>query len=270
MKKSLFNPAACLANTILDLSGRDFSRPDGEILSADAAKTSLIDIISESAGYKGGAHFYEYLKFAQQKDLSHLPAQLISLAKQIEDEVVQRYGHRHALAFRALTSEKVNLKVAYHPSGNLTLMYKNPEMPLYDDARGSNLFTNDDPASFYKSAICLFEFLLAAGRKVTFENLPELPKLEGILLPLPDDVKMSIRAWIHRLYIQNPELDQKTHKENNEKIREELLKNNLKFKGKIYPSNAPSIFSLYAEGILVPRVYFEEASLVGHSLLPFK
>ncbi|QHP79399.1 hypothetical protein EO763_05280 [Pectobacterium odoriferum] len=270
MKKPFFNPASCLASIILDISVRDFSHPDGEKLSVDAAKTSLIDIISQSAGYKGGADFHEFLKFAQQKDLSHLPTQLISLVKQIEDEVVQRYGHRHALAFQALSSKEVSLKVADHSSGNLTLMYKTPEMRLYNDAYGQSLFANNDPISFYESAIRFFEFLLAAGRKVTFENLSTLPKLEGILLPLPSDIKMNIRAWIHKLHIQNPELDQKIHKNNNKNIRENLLKNNLKFKEKIYPSNAPSIFSLYAEGILIPRVYFEEASLVGHSLLPFK
>ncbi|MEL0579119.1 hypothetical protein AACK17_11225 [Pectobacterium punjabense] len=270
MKKPFFNPAACLANIILDLSGRDFSRPNGEMLSVDAAKTSLIDIISKSAGYKGGADFYEYLKFAQQKDLNHLPAQLISLAKQIEDEVVQRYGHRHALAFRALTYEKVSLKVSYHPSGNLTLMYKNPEMHLYDDARGKNLFVNNDPRSFYKSAIRLFEFLFAAERKVTFENILGLHGLEGVLIPISDEVRMKNRAWIHRKFTPGSESDQALRKEKHENTRAAIHAQNLKVETKIFPLSSPNISMLRPDGLLLPCVYFDESTLLDQEIYPFK
>ncbi|MBN3171734.1 hypothetical protein WBW39_15170 [Pectobacterium versatile] len=270
MKKPLFNPAACLTNIIVDVSVRDFSRPDGEMLSVDAAKTSLIDIISKSAGYKGGADFYEYLKFTQQKDLSHLPAQLISLAKQIEDEVVQRYGHRHALAFRPLTSEEVILKVAHHPSGNLTLMYKTPEMRLYDDARGNHLFTNNDPRSFYKSAIRLFEFLFAAGRKVTFENLLGLHRLEGVLIPISDEVRMKNIAWLHRILTPGSEPDQALRKDKNENLHSAIHAQSLRIKTSVYPPSSPNISMLRPDGLLLPCVYFDESTLLEQEIYPFK
>ncbi|GKW03105.1 hypothetical protein ACS91J_03395 [Pectobacterium carotovorum] len=270
MKKSFFNPAECFASIFLDLSVRDFSRPDGKIIGINAVKTSLIDITSKFAGYKGGADYYEFLKFTQQKDLSHLPAQLISLAKQIENEVVQRYGSRHALAFRALTSKEVSLKVAYHPSGNLTLMYKTPEMHLYDDARGNNLFTNSDPLIFYKSAIRLFEFLFSAGRKVTFENILGLPGLEGVLIPISDEARMKNRAWVHRKFTPELESDKALRKDKDDDIHAAIHAQNLRIKKRVYSSRVPTISILRPDGLLFPCVYFDESTLLGQKLYPFK
>lgn len=269
--KSLVAPdhITMLAAVIHDMTYPLFDYKNNIELNSSSRMRAVKNTISYSFGHKGGSALTFNLKFSSQKESSDSFRSEIQLRfEKLKADFETRFGKR-SLDFNVFLADKVSLKVSRHPSGRYNLEYRANSSGLYRQFMGT-FIGNTSPRKFYESAFRLYHFLMIAGYDVDFNDMIKLEYLNSVMVELDADTRIRLRGWIYRQYNTQQDKDIRI-------LVDQRIKNNFEGMGLVYQSNLFGDFgktfmpmSLYAEGVLIPEVYFTEASLQGKKLQPYR
>ncbi|MCS3430582.1 hypothetical protein [Klebsiella sp. BIGb0407] len=258
-----------LSAVINDIAYPLFDYKNDVNLNSNSRMRAVKNTVSYSFGHKSGSALCYDLKFSEHKEY---PEYFKSVIKKNLENLNANFASRFGKEIpntNIFLASKISLKVHRHPSGHYNLEYRLSESGLHSQFAG--IFSgNMSSRQFYESSFRLYHFLMLAGYDVDFTNIIKLEHLNSVMVELDLDTRIKLRGWIHRHYT----------KDQDEIIRnlvDKKIEVNFKNMGLVYQANLFGDygktfmpFSLYAEGILVPEIYFTEESLHGKKLQPYR
>lgn len=157
---------------------------------------------------------------------------------------------------------RVELKIAKHPSGRLTLMKKMPGEKCFCDCKDDGLFGCLDEGLFNKSASKFKYDLESDGYEVT------LSKFRHIFIPMDHELTIKIHAWICR-WLKNKSDDLALQHEIELETKKCIAAIGLEFNSEEFGELSFSNFQfmLGSDGIQVTENYFskipEDIKVIG-------
>lgn len=254
-----------LSSVINDMTYPLFDYKNDVELNNSSQMRAVKNTVSYSFGHKSGSSLAFDLKFAIQKEV---PDDLKSEIKLRFEELVANFESRfnvNRLKLDIFLADKIALRVSLHPSGRYNLECCANNRCSYTQLFGA-FIDNSNCRKFYESSFRLYHFLKKAGYDVEFSNINRLEGLYSVLVELDIDTRFSLYSWINRLHPKNQ--DKKILASVDKKILAAIEKMGLEYQpylfGDFVMNSIP--MSLYAEGVLIPEVYFTEQSLLGRQL----
>lgn len=258
-----------LATVIHDMTNPSFDHKNNVELTSDTRMRAVKNTVSYSLGHKSGSALAYDLKFSAQKNSSDsFKSEIQQNLEKLNVDFKTRFG-TEPINLKLFLADAISLKASRHPSGRYYLEYRINNSGPHNQFLGV-FVGNTNPRKFYESSFRLYHFLMSAGYDVDFNNIVQLEHLNSVLVKLDVDTRLHLRGWIYRQY----------NKEQDIAIRysvDKRVKSAFETMGLVYQANLFGDFgktfmamSLYAEGVLIPDIYFTEESLEGQLLQPYR
>lgn len=265
--KNLVSPdnISMLAAAIHDLIYPLHDRKNNTELTESTRMRAVKNTVTYSFGHKSGSALAYNLKFSSQKEANTVfKKEIETRFEKLCNDLEERFGtsRRNLLI---LKSDKISLRVSRHPSGRYNLEYRSNDSGLHNQLMGV-FIGNQHPRDFYKSAFRLYHFLMRAGYDVEFKDMIKLEGLNSVMVELDLDTRIKLRGWIYRDY--NKEIEPKIRQEIDESIQNSFNRMGLVYQVNLFGEFGETFMpmSLFAEGVLIPEVYFTPQSLKEHHL----
>ncbi|WOZ79984.1 hypothetical protein [Kosakonia sacchari] len=269
MKKSVSpDNISMLAAAIHDLIYPLHDRKNNTELTDSTRMRAVKNTVTYSFGHKSGSALAYNLKFSFQKEEStDFKKEIDTCFEKLCNVLEERFGtsYRNLLI---LKSKKISLRVSRNPSGRYNLEYRSNGNGLHSQLMGV-FIGNQIPRDFYQSTFRLYHFLMRAGYDVEFKDMVKLEGLNSVMVELDMDTRIKLRGWIYRDY--NKELEPKIREEVDKKIQDSFDKMGLIYQANLFGGFGETFMpmSLFAEGVLIPEIYFTPQSLKEHRLQPY-
>lgn len=257
-----------LAAAIHDLTYPSHDHKNNTVLTDSTRMRAVKNTVAYSFGHKSGSDLAYNLRFSVQKNESaDFKKEIQTVYEKLCDALKERFGISDSNLL-ILKSGKIELRVQRHPSGRYNLEYRSKDSGFHRQLMGV-FIGNQTPRDFYQSAFRLYHFLMRAGYDVDFKDMVKLEGLNSVLIELDLDTRMKLRGWIYRDY--NKELEPIIREEVDKKIQDTFVKMGLIYQANFFGDFGETFMpmSLFAEGVLIPEVYFTPQSLKEYRLQPY-
>lgn len=269
--KSLVAPdnITMLAAVINDVAYPLFDYKNNVELTSSSRMRAIKNTVSYSFGHKSGSALTFDLKFSdQKKNDKPFKLEIQHNFDNLNENFKNRFG-KEPKDFSMFLAEEISLKVSRHPSGRYNLEYRINKRGFHNQFLGT-FIGNTSPRQFYESSFRLYHFLMMAGYEVEFSGMVKLEYLNSVLVELDLDTRMRLRGWIYRQY--NTQEDKAIRRLVDQSVKAAFEKMGLIYQANLFGDFGKTFMpmSLFAEGVLIPEIYFTEESLQGKKLQPYR